>query len=244
MWMTKVRRLSGFIVVVVLMTITSVAFCEESSHFSKLLVSTAVTGDTFCLKAQQLIADTTIESDNQLHDKMDSFVKAKPKEFPLTTHQYVSKQLSDTVGAEFPVIVSCKMKTAERINQAVSGHGPNGTSPVDKAERSCRDVNQHTWQGVLAELPDIQRREDTIKIVFDEDENTFIGPKWLKPWPYQVAYTDVQGITHIRSKSLHVEYSIFIPMPKSFKGTHYCHLIAPEYLAALAAGRLKAPVLE
>ena len=83
---------------------------------------------------------------------------------------------------------------------------------------------------------------ETVGASDSDDDNTVVGPLWLRPWPYQVAYLE-DGVTVVRSKSLHVEHAWWIPMPASFMGTHYCHLIAPAYLRLLATGDAAAPPL-
>ena len=77
--------------------------------------------------------------------------------------------------------------------------------------------------------------------VIDEDEITRMGPKWLNPWPFETATRDAENILHFRSKALLVPYSVLIPMPARFKGTHYCHLPTKQYIQALLTDAITAP---
>ena len=197
----------------------------EGVSAAQLSESDVRSTDDFCQKAQQMIAGTSLESENKVHSTMESFIKSKAVEYPLQTHQFVGFESADTKGASLALTISCKLKTAERINNGLIESGDNEVSSRATNERSCKYVNQNTWHDVFSSLTSIQKVEAKKRIVFDDDDNTFMGPFWLRPWPYQVAYTR-DGVTHIRSKSLHIEYSIFIPMPARFMGTHYCHLIA------------------
>ncbi|MEX0827886.1 MAG: hypothetical protein WD005_02935 [Haliea sp.] len=202
-----------------------------------------ITHDQFCQRAQQLMTGTRLLSENVVYTDWAAFRKSKANELPLTTHQFVNRKMADGETLDIPVTVSCKLKTAERINHGLIRSGNPDTTLAANQERTCKAINQATWRQLSANLPAQQVQLAQRQLVFDEDEVTWIGPFWLRPFPYQVAYLDEDGKTHIRSKALYTEYSVFIPMPDSFKGTHYCHLIAPEYLSALATGKLQAPPL-
>lgn len=201
------------------------------------------TDETFCQRAQQLMVGSQLVSSNVVHQDFEAYVDSKASSAPLITHQYVNRWLDEATEVSIPVSVSCKLKTAERINHDFADKIGSDVSLRAITERSCQFINQQTLQRVLKHNSAISAAEANSKFVFDEDDNKFIGPFWLRPWPYQVAYQDDMGVTHIRSKALHVEYSAFIPMPASFKGVHYCHLISPEYLSALLRDEMVAPKL-
>ena len=201
------------------------------------------TPESFCQKAQQIVANTDVLSDNTLHTDFKQFVKSKAFESPLQTQQYVDNILPSGEQAAIPVTVSCKLKTAERINYAASLANASLSTLPAKGESNCQAVNQYSFETVLSHFDAHAQARARAQFVIDEDAVKWIGPLWIRPWPYQIAYTDGEGKIHIRSKSLYVEHSIFIPMPDSFKGTHYCHLIAWEYLAALVSEQQQAPAL-
>ncbi|WP_428820986.1 hypothetical protein [Microbulbifer sp. MCCC 1A16149] len=202
------------------------------------------TDDAFCGRVQQFIAGTDLAVDNVLYEEgsyWNAFKKSKALAQPLTTHQYVGYQFSDGERAEFPVSVACKMKTAERIRTA---HASTSELTIAEEDRECQK-----WQARM--LDDVYRALEeqgatTLpreRVALAEEESVFIGPFWLRPEFYQVAYSEDETLK-LRTKSLHVEYRRFMPVPGSFMGTHYCTMIAPEYLAKLLQGEAQAPSLQ
>lgn len=200
--------------------------------------------EAFCARVQQFIAGTDLVVDNVLYDEgsyWTSFKESKPTAKPLTSHQYVGYQFADGERAEFPVTVACKMKTAERIRTA---HAATGALKIADEDRQCQQ-----WLDVM--LTDIyqaleeQGSRDLLpreRVALAEENNVYIGPFWLRPELYQVAYREGDNLK-LRSKALHVEYRRLMPVPDSFMGTHYCTMIAPEYLAQLISGEVEAPPL-
>lgn len=203
------------------------------------------TDEGFCARVQQFIAGTDMTVDNVVYGQdtyWTTFKKSKPLAQPLTTHQYVGYQLADGERTDYPVTVACKMKTAERIRTANAGMSD---VTIAEEDRECQ-----TWQGLM--LDDIytaleQQGDSALlsrdRIALAEENNVYIGPLWLRPELYQVAYKDGDTV-RLRSKALHVEYRRFMPVPDSFMGTHYCTMIAPEYLAKLLRGEAEAPALQ
>lgn len=187
----------------------------------------------FCAWAQQVIADTNLAANVVTHTSYDDFVLSKASDSPLTVQQYWSNPApgSDNLMR----VVSCKMKTAERIN-AASQESANGDSPVAAGDQSCAAVQREVLTNILNGIPrkELAIPADTLRV--DEEESTFIGPMWLKPWPFEPLYRDDAGLLHMRSRALYVPFSWWIPMPDRFKGTYYCHLIAPDYLEAVLRG--------
>ena len=185
----------------------------------------------FCAGVQQSMVNTSLPVDNVIHADYDSFVKSKPEIEPLTSHQYVHYLPLAVRGQpeDFPAIVSCKLKTADLIGD---------TYGEDKAgeERSCKHIVEQTLAQVVSALDVNTAVFKPEAVVVEDDEVVRMGPKWLKPWPYPVAFIGEQGGLHLRSKALLVPFSVFIPMPDRFKGTHYCHLPTPQYLRAIMSG--------
>jgi hypothetical protein len=61
-------------------------------------------------------------------------------------------------------------------------------------------------------------------------------PDWLAP--FEMTYLDEAGNLHIATKGFTVDFTDerFLKAPPRFRGVHYCHLVAPEYLAGLMRG--------
>ena len=179
-----------------------------------------------CIDAQRVVAVTRLTAKLIRHDYYQAFVESKPDTDPFVIHQYLSNPSGEVEGEGVAKTISCKMKTAERINDDFSVAGRELPAQGDL---DCSAVH-HEWLGQLDE-----RMED---VVVDDDEWTFMGPMWLEPWLFEPAYRGKDGKIHLRSKSLHVPFAWWVPMPDRFKGTSYCHLIAPGYLRALSRGEL------
>ncbi len=190
----------------------------------------------YCGEIQTYMASTTVPVVNDVHQNYDSFVKSKPAIEPLTSHQYIH-YLPLTVNGkaeEFPAVVSCKLKTADRI-QGIHGEDKAGE------EHSCSDIIKRDVEAVVAEMAAAGVVNNNSNYIIDEDEVSRIGPKWLNPWPFETAVRDAENILHFRSKALLVPYSKLIPMPDRFKGTHYCHLPTKQYIQAVLSNVIAAP---
>ena len=203
------------------------------------------TDDAFCARVQQFIAGTDLPVENVLYEEgtyWTTFKKSKPEAQPLTTHQFVGYQLANGERVEYPVTVACKMKTAERIRTA---NAAVNDARIAEEDRACQK-----WQARM--LDDVYRALEgqgssallsRDRVALAEEESVYIGPFWLRPELYQVAYSEGDNLK-LRTKGLHVEYRRFMPVPDSFMGTHYCTMIAPEYLAKLLQGEAEAPLLQ
>lgn len=203
------------------------------------------TDDAFCARVQQFIAGTDMPVDNVVYQEdsyWTTFKKSKPQAQPLTTHQYAGYSLANGERADYPVTVACKMKTAERIRTANTG--------MRNVTIADEDSECQKWQALMLDDVYSALKEQGGEALLDRDNieladenNVLVGPLWLRPEVYQVAYRDGDTLK-LRSKALHVEYRRFMPVPRSFMGTHYCTMIAPEYLAKLIQGEAEAPPLQ
>ena len=180
----------------------------------------------FCGEAQGLIATTDLKVTNILYDEFKEYTASKPEvtETDLKSSQFVLYEVDPKTDTPYSKIVSCKFKSADRIQ---TFRGDDAAGP----QKSCGDINRQTVETVIANLG--LTEEALPKIVFDEDDPAMIGPQWLSPWPYQVAYWDQDATLHVRAKGMLIPYSELIPMPDEFKGVHYCHMIAPGYVKRL-----------
>lgn len=190
----------------------------------------------FCLEAQRVVVNTEVRPALVVHEDFDAFVKSKASIEPLTIHQYVWEE--DGAPGR-PVMVSCKLKSADHLNTALGGGtaGPDGR---------CQDLNRLNHQRIAARLGAAGNQP----VVFDEQEevsNTenpgMTGPDWLKP--YTMTYRDRAQVLHVRSKGFRVDWldARYQAMPGRFRGVQYCHFIAPEYLERLLSGQVQPGVV-
>jgi hypothetical protein len=187
----------------------------------------------FCLEAQQVIVHTAIRPTLFVHTDFDAFVKSKALIEPLSIQQYVWYENDDRTR---PVMVSCKLKSADHLNEAFG----TGTSAGDG---QCQDMNRLTWERVRATLGAGATKTvvfDGAEVVENKENPGMTGPDWLKP--YQMTWRDDAGQLHVRSKGFRVDWTDpqFAAMPGRFRGVQYCHLIAPEYLTRLVTGQAEA----
>lgn len=176
-----------------------------------------------------MLAATALPSENVLYHDLDSFVKSKAALKPLMTRQYVHYDTEDRGLAK---MISCKLKSSDNLNFEY-GAGSAGH------EGTCRSVNQLTLLRVQSARgkPDSQWGVFT-NVVLEPDEIGPSGVVWLKP--YAMVRVDDKNILHIKSKALFVSWhdERFLTIPARFRGTHYCHLIAPSYLRRLLDGEV------
>ena len=190
----------------------------------------------FCLEAQRVIVQTNIRPALIVHTGFDAFVKSKALIEPLSIQQYIWYENDDTTR---PVMVSCKMKSADHLNEAFG----KGTSAGDGR---CQDMNRLTWERVRARLGAKASGSlvfDSAEVVQNTENPGMTGPDWLKP--YAMTWRDEAGVLHLRSKGFRVDWTDpqFAAMPGRFRGVQYCHLIAPEYLTRLVTGQAEAGLL-
>lgn len=189
----------------------------------------------FCSDAQQLIASTALRASSVVHDDYQAFVLSKPKVRPLETEQF--HWYEDAARVKLKMI-SCKMKTTDHL-RAEYGGSAAGT------EGLCAAVNQHSLAAALTSLRRARhgklRYDGGRRIVFDPEELTNLGPEWLKS--HEIAWEDAQGVLHVQSRAMRNDWldPRYLKAPPQFRGTRYCHLIAPDYLQRLLTGATPAP---
>jgi hypothetical protein len=189
----------------------------------------------FCSAAQQLISSTALRASNVVHDDYQAFVLSKPKVRPLETEQF--HWYEDAARMKLKMI-SCKMKTTDHL-RAEYGDSAAGT------EGLCAAVNQHSLAVALASLKRNRhgklRYDSGRQVVFDAEELTNLGPEWLKS--HEIAWEDAQGLLHVQSRAMRNDWldPRYLKAPPQFRGTRYCHLIAPDYLQRLLTGATSAP---
>jgi len=201
--------------------------CSSTPIATVKLVSTS---EQFCVEAQAAIVGSTIPARNDLHSDLVDFTKSKPVARPLITTQYVWPE--STALNAMPMMVSCKMKTADHLVSEY-GEGAAGT------DIGCGGVNALTLQRVLASMKLTERRRALFgggkNVVIEPDIVTALGPIWLEP--YAMARID-KGRLHLQAKAMRNDWldPRYLTAPPQFRGTRYCHLVAPEYLRRLLLG--------
>lgn len=186
-----------------------------------------------CARAQGIIAQSSLVPAVRWHTDWDSFVESKPTDRPFEVQAFSSSHLAEADAVV--TVVSCKMRTAERIN--ASHYDDGSDTPPAGVESSCDEVHRafldEAYETVPAQLQVIARDRWVVK----EEELTFMGPKWLEPWPFVPVRRQDDGGIELHTRALYAPHAWWLPMPERFLGNYYCHLIAPEYLEALVTGK-------
>jgi len=188
--------------------------------------------DEYCLAAQAVITRTVVPMDLVVHESFDAFVKSKAI-------------IDDTSGKPRPVIqqfnwadadgnvlgISCKLKSADHLN-LIFGAGSAGPDGL------CQAMNQAVFKFVAnrSRGPAFSRVTfDPAETVSNPSEPGMVGPDWLAPFTMTYVADDA---LHIATKGFVVDFTDpqYQKAPERFRGVHYCHLIAPDYLAGLMAG--------
>jgi hypothetical protein len=189
-----------------------------------------VTDAQFCVATQALITGARVPAVNTVYTDYQAFVDSKPAPRPLATRQYA--WFEDAARTQ-PRMVSCKMKTADHIRVEY------GADQVGD-DTSCAAVNEMTLKAVLGSLTRAERRrlkfDGGRNVVFEPDLVTTNGPVWLEP--FAVLRIAPDGALHVKSKGMKNDWldpKLAKAEPR-FKGTRYCHFVAPEYLKRALLG--------
>lgn len=189
----------------------------------------------FCSDAQQAIAGTTLVSNNVVHAEYQSFVASKPVVRPLETEQYA--WFEDDTRTQVRMI-SCKMKTVDHLRTEYGAEAAG-------SESTCAAVNARILGIVRAGLTRAERRQQRYdggtRVVYEPDELTTEGPVWLAP--YDIAWVGADGALHLKSKAMRNDWldPRYVNAPAKFKGTRYCHLVAPSHMKRLLLGTVTPP---
>jgi hypothetical protein len=134
-------------------------------------------------------------------------------------------EVVDVDGGEMVTSVACKMVDRQRINEVL---GLNLPGP----ERSCSDVNQHTYQAALATLSAAERNRyvaDGRQLRFGADSMAVSGGEWL---PSRIDDYITSGADAVASESylLVTAPSVRVPWKSQsgefYQGTQHCKLIS------------------
>jgi len=207
----------------------SIVMIGASATESAPTLATVPALDEYCLAAQRLVTRTDHPVELVVHEDFQAFVKSKAVIEGPQIQQYNWQDNGHVVG------ISCKLKSADHLNLTFG----DGTAGPDGL---CQDMNQAVYQLVAESIT----TPAYAAVVFDDQENMMneeqpgmTGPDWLMP--YTATYLDDTGKLHIRAKAFQVNFSDprFVKAPARFRGVHYCHLIAPDYMRGLLAGDAK-----
>jgi hypothetical protein len=186
--------------------------------------------DEYCLAAQRVVTRTTVPMQLVVHKDYEAFVKSKALIEGPTIQQY---NWYDSGGALQGI--SCKMKSADHLNLVFGAGADEAAGP----DGYCHEMNRQ----VYALLEKQGANPNGVHVVFDPSESLdtkeqagMIGPTWLLPFTLTRFAAD--GSLHVASKGFTIDFTDarYQKFPPSWRGTHYCHLIAPAYLQALLAG--------
>jgi hypothetical protein len=186
---------------------------------------------TYCLDAQRIVTRTDVPMQLEVHEDFDAFVKSKASIDGPTIHQYNWYAEDGTIRG-----VSCKMKSADHLNLefGAGSAGPDGL---------CHDMNRWVYAQLQEQIPNSSLES----VVFDPSESldtreqaNMVGPVWLLP--FTVTYMDDADRLHVATKGFVINFNDprYQKFPPSWRGTHYCHLIAPDYFSALMMGNTDA----
>ncbi len=124
-------------------------------------------------------------------------------------------------GESFPAAIACKMVNRDRVNDQL------GLS-LDGPRRSCRDVNEHTFQVAFAGLSQTERERYLTSgrsLSFTNDTVVTTGGEWLpaRAESYISAGAD-QAYLQVSAPSVQVPWDSV--EGGFFQGTHHCKLIS------------------
>ena len=185
------------------------------------------THDGFCAEAQRRLVGTALPIANMVETAFEPFKRSKPAVQPVRTHQFV---VADAAGR--PMQLSCKTKSADHL-RSVHGAAAAGV------DRSCRDLHRDMVNGVWRALAPAERARaphPPWQVMLEADSASYTGSSWLKT--RAEAWRSADGRLHLRAAGLFAEWEDWRwkVMPESFRGNHYCHLVAPERIRRLMLG--------
>ena len=184
-----------------------------------------------CAEAQRRLVGTTLPVTNIVEAGFEAFKRSKPAVQPLRTHQYLE---ADAAGR--PLQLSCKTKSADHLRSA---HGAAAVRAAGDADRACRELHRDMVNDIWRALPAAERARAAHppwRVMLDADTVSYMGSSWLKS--RAEARLGADGRLHLRAAGLFAAWEDWRWkfMPESFRGNHYCHLVAPERIRRLMLG--------
>lgn len=191
----------------------------------------AMSHDGFCTLVQRLLVDTRLPIENTLQTTKEAFTASKPAVAPTITQQFVRRD-----AAGHPAEISCKTKTADHLRAA---HGPAAARDPALAPRSCQDIQRRVVRDVWATMRADERASAIFapqRVMLDPDTQSYTGSRWIST--PATAHVAADGRLHLGASKLFAAWEDWRwkIMPESFRGNHYCHLVAPERVRRLMTG--------
>lgn len=188
----------------------------------------------FCAVVQRKLVDTPLSLTNKIHTTKEAFTDSKARAKPLETQQF-----SETAPDGSLLGISCKTKSADHLR---AEHGVSAARDPALPPRSCRDMHREMVVQLWATFDDEARASSAFaphQVMLDADTMSYTGSGWIGS-PAE-AYLSSDGKLHLRASALFAEWEDWRwkIMPKSFRGNHYCHLVAPERIRALMRGETR-----
>jgi hypothetical protein len=125
---------------------------------------------------------------------------------------------ASVAGETFATYVACKMVDRDRVNDQLG-------LVLDGPRRSCRDVNEHTFQVAVAQLSPAERQRYARQgrpLVFRDDAVVPTGGEWLPAAAEDYIASDGDGLA-VTAPSVRVPWDA---QERGFyQGTHHCKLI-------------------
>lgn len=200
-----------------------------SPTFTAAVELPAPTSDNFCQVAQQILANTAMESYNTVFKNMPDYRASKPFPRPLMTFQVVQ------YDGQRPIVISCKVKGAAHIRSAVNDDAAG-------EQLFCPSITRLLQERAVAELTEeglTDAAAAAASFVIDENEPFMTGRDYLSD--FTLSYEGDDGAVHISTPGLFHNYESLTRwiLPEKFEGQVYCHLATTEYMKALATGELQ-----
>ena len=182
----------------------------------------------FCQRAQQLLADTLLLSDNTVFTRMAEYRHSKPMVDPLKTYQVVAYQLST------PILVSCKLKGAAHIRAAYGESAAGEQQPCSSVTRIAREqaIGELQAEGNVAGADAVRA------MVVENNKPAMTGFSYLAD--YELSYMDANDVLHLNSTGLFHDYDSWLTwvLPEALEGQNYCNIPTVEYIKGLAIGSI------
>jgi hypothetical protein len=187
----------------------------------------------FCAEVQRRLVGTALPIENVVETGFDPFKLSKPAVRPLRTHQYLA---SGEDGRALQL--SCKTKTADHLRSA-HGAGALSRQPPDRPDRACRDLHRDMIREIWRSLSADERRSAPFppsRVMLEPDALSYTGSGWVRSRAN--AWRGPDDMLHLRSAALFAAWEDWRwkVMPDTWRGNHYCHLVAPERLRQLMLG--------
>lgn len=193
----------------------------------------------FCAEAQRRLVGTRLPIQNVVETGFEPFKRSKPAVQPLRTHQFLERDAAGRAAQ-----LSCKTKTADHLRsvhgaQAIARRGRAPVGEAGPADLACRQLHRDMVNEIWGSLTPEERARAAFpptRVRLEPDAFSHTGSSWVRS--RAAAWRAADDRLHLRSAALFAEWEDWRwkVMPESWRGNHYCHLVAPERLRRLMQG--------